>query len=466
MSVTEVFVELPGGETVQAGRIHFQVNPGQYKPTINFEYSSGYLGTASAYALSPDLPLHAGYQSAPMQRSTFMALADVQPDSWGRRLLQSESRRAARDAGLRWEPPTDLDLLLLIPDLTRQGALRFTAESGGAFVSDVNARVPSFVDLEDLVAAAERFERGEFDSDDGSIRRLIQVGTAQGGARPKAIVRDDDGRLAIAKLPHPEDRWDVMRWEAVALQLAADAGIATPPFELHPLSEHRAVLTVRRFDRTVTGGRIGYLSAKGLMLADDGAPVDYTMLVDHVTENSVSPTSDAEQLFRRVALSLLISNVDDHMRNHGLLRVTSGWRLSPVFDVNPFPMTTDVDSTPVSADDDPYGRDIRLLIDNSEHFRLSRERGAHVVGEVERASAGWADVAAQFGIAAASIERMSGAFEHENRSRSRDLVAGLPRAPVENARQGASDSGTGWVPPHIRNGKPVKGYFRGAGRSR
>ncbi|MFC4244021.1 type II toxin-antitoxin system HipA family toxin [Gryllotalpicola reticulitermitis] len=466
MTDTSVFVELPGGETVLAGWIHFQINPGEYKPTINFEYAQDYLGAPGAYAFSPDLPLNAGYQSAPMQRETFMALADVQPDSWGRRLLQSESRRAAREAGIRWEPPTGLDLLLAVPDITRQGALRFKADPSGPFVSEVNTRVPSVVDLEDLVAAAERFERGDYDLDDTSIRQLVQVGTTQGGARPKAIVEDDEGRLAIAKLPHPEDRWDVMRWEAVALQLAADSGIETPPFKLHSLSDFRAVLTVTRFDRTPTGGRIGYLSAKGLMLADDGAPVDYTLLADHLTEISASPTHDAEQLFRRVALSLLVSNVDDHMRNHGLLRGAAGWRISPVFDVNPFPMETGVDSTPVSPEDDPYSRDLRLLIENCGHFRLTTARAARIIREVELASAEWAHVAGRFGVEHDSIARMARAFENENRDRARAIADQLPGSAADSDERTPAGSSSRWVPAHIRNGKPVKGYLRGTGQAR
>src|SRR6476469_2364895 len=125
MSDTLVFVELPDGRDVHAGWIRYEVNARQYKPSINFEYSAGFLADPNGYPLSPDLPLHAGFIAAPMSRSVFMAFADTQPDAWGRKLIQADSRRIAKEEGRRWSPPSELDLLLRVPDRTRQGAIRF-----------------------------------------------------------------------------------------------------------------------------------------------------------------------------------------------------------------------------------------------------------------------------------------------------------------------------------------------------
>lgn len=464
MTETVVFVEVPDGRTVHAGWIHYEPNAGQYKPSINFEYAGDFLADPGAYPLSPDLPLHSGFIPAPMSRDVFMAFADVQPDMWGRRLMHADFRRLAREEGRRWAPPSELDMLLHVPDQTRQGALRFRETAAGPFLGVSRASLPTLVDLDKLVAAADQFESGRYDADDDAIRMLIQVGTTQGGARPKATVVDSSGQLAIAKLPHPDDRWDVLAWEAVALEMAVTAGIRAPRFELRQLSERRSVLVTERFDRTGDGHRVGYLSAKALVLADYGTPVDYTILATHLGESSSRPAADTEELFRRVALTLLVNNVDDHMKNHGVTRDQSGWRLSPVFDVNPFPVDTPVDSTPVAPNDDPYDRDIRLLLDAADQFRLSPDRGAEIVQEITAAADDWAVVAKGYGVDADCVDFFATAFENPNRDRAATMTAPTPArtidlsgtAPQQHTRRGGQE----WVPPHIRNGKPVAGYWR------
>lgn len=142
---------------------------------------------------------------------------------------------------------------------------------------------------------------------------------------------DTEGLLAIAKFPSPQtDEWDVIRWEAVALTLAANAGITVPAYELHVI-EKRPVLIVRRFDRDTTR-RIGYVSAMTMLQAEDGEQASYLEIAQVLEERSPDAGSDLRELWRRIVFTILISNTDDHLRNHGFLRKsTAGWSLSPAF---------------------------------------------------------------------------------------------------------------------------------------
>lgn len=461
MTDTAVFVELPDGRTVQAGWVRHSTTPGRRLPSINFEYEPSYLSDAGAYPLSPDLPLVQGFMAGPLNRPVFAALSDAQPDAWGRKLLQADNRRQPRGPGTRWQPLTEVEFLLRVPDETRQGALRFADRPGTPYLAPARQEIPSLVDLDELVVAAEQFERGE--DIDGALRVLLPAGTTQGGARPKTTVLDSAGHLALAKLPHPDDRWDVQAWEAATLDLSRRAGITVPAFELRRISEQKSVLVIRRFDRKPDGGRVGYLSLKNLLLADADDTIDYASLAPELAAHSGRPAADAEELYRRVALTLLVNNVDDHRKNHGVLRTARGWNLSPAFDVNPHPFTSNVNSTPVNAYDDEYDRDIRLLAASHADFRLNSERATAIVHEVEAATSEWADVALEHGIARDSMTLMAKAFENVNRDRARDLT--LPDQPLtidlsDGQARAARPTGSVWVKPHIADGQPVAGYWR------
>jgi len=429
---------------------------------MNFEYTAEYLADRGAYPLSPDLPLDRGFQAARMNRPIFAALSDAQPDAWGRKLLQADNRRQARQTGVGWRPLTEIDFLLRVPDETRQGALRFSDRPGDPFLAPTRVEIPALVDLNALVVAAEHFESGE--NIDEALRVLLPAGTTQGGARPKTTVYDSAGRLAIAKLPHPDDRWDVLGWEAATLEMSRRAGIDVPAFELRRISAQKSVLVVRRFDRRPAGGRAGYLSVKNLLLAVDGDPIDYTSLVNELTAHSTQPSVDAEELFRRVALTLLVNNVDDHMKNHGVLRAATGWDLSPAFDINPHPYTRTVDSTPVSPDDDEFNRDIRLLAANHSDFRINSARAAGIIREVEAATSDWMDVALKFGIDAESRGQMAKAFEGDNRGRARDIQQAAEPVTIDlsvaETAASARPVGAVWVKAHFAGGKRVDGYWR------
>lgn len=424
-----VDVQLPSGSVVPAGTIEDIGGRGRGRGggragTVSFSYAPDYLVSPSAYPLAPSLPLTPGTFSPSGSRAMLSGLADSQPDLWGRRLIDASRRRRAHRAGAIPSRASEVEILAAVPDATRQGALRFRLiedAAAGHVAAAPLSRTPTLMELDTLIAAAQAFEHGEEISDDTA--ELLAAGTSAGGARPKTNVLREDGSIALAKLPRDEDFGDAMAWEATALHLSRDAGITVPTFELIRVGD-RSVLVLDRFDRTQetsgAGQRIGYLSADGLLDKSPGELRTYVDLAEVVGRES-RIAGDTAELFRRAAVSLLINNVDDHMRNHGMLRSKSGWQLSPAFDINPFYRHGAVESTPISDVDDPARRDIRNLVDAADAFRLTRAQGIELLREVERATSRWREVGAGYGLTSEGLGAMAHAFEGQNRERVREL---------------------------------------------
>ncbi len=319
----DVIVQL-GSEDALAGRMWSHRRHGTESAT--FAYAPEYLAHPDAYEIDPLLPLVAGQQQTPAGRPSFGAFGDCAPDRWGRRLIARAEHRRAREHGEAERSLGEIDLLLGVRDDLRQGALRM--RRGDTYLAPSDRGVPALLQLGRLRAAADRLERDA--ADDADLDALLHGGSSLGGARPKAHVIDR-GRLAIAKLPSPSDEWDVMRWERVAHPLAHAAGVRVPRSALHEL-DRKAVLVVERFDRS-GAQRIGYVSAMTMLEATDGDRGSYLDIADVIERHSPIAGADLAELWRRIAFSILISNTDDHLRNHGFLRTSSaGWTLSPAFD--------------------------------------------------------------------------------------------------------------------------------------
>ena len=396
------------------------------RETGTFEYDRSWLARPERFFLEPALTLGPGPFHTTADRALFGAIGDSAPDRWGRALMRrAERRRAERDHATP-RTLTEVDYLLMVDDEARQGALRFTEKEGDPFLAEYAPnRIPPLVDLPRLLSAAEHVmndadpARRPFVSvardqtTDDDLRLLLAPGSSLGGARPKASVRDRDGRLAIAKFPNPGDEIDVVRWEVVALTLAAKAGIAAPVWRLENAAG-KSVLLLRRFDR-VPGARIPFLSAMSMLGAKDNEPRSYLEFVDILRQHGGAARDDMRELWRRIVFSVLISNTDDHLRNHGFLWTgPAGWRLSPVYDLNPVPVDIKPRILATAIDLDSGTASLELALDVAGYFELSPAEARKIAAQVGQAVAGWRRAAKKAGAGGAEIDRMASAFEHHD----------------------------------------------------
>ena len=326
-------------------------------------------------------------------------------------MRHAERRRAERE---RQAPRTvrEIDYLLRVDDESRQGALRFAEREGGPFLAEHGpTRIPPLIELARLLSAAEHV-LSDTDSDE-DLRLLLAPGSSLGGARPKASVRDRDGHLAIAKFPNKADEVNTVLWEAVALTLAAKAGIPVPAWRLETVAD-KPVLLLRRFDRERTT-RLPFLSAMSMLDAKDNEPRSYLEFVDVLRQHGAAPKEDMHSVWRRIVFSILISNTDDHLRNHGFLWAgPAGWRLSPAYDLNPVP--TDLKARVLTTAIDLYDgtASLKLALEVAGYFDLAPDPAQQIAGQAGRAVSAWRTVAAKLGLAATEIDRMASAFEHED----------------------------------------------------
>jgi serine/threonine-protein kinase HipA len=398
------------GTPLLVGRLWARVR--KQKESAGFEYDPTWLTHAERFSLEPALTLGPGQFHAPADKPLFGAIGDSAPDRWGRALMRRAERRRAEKAGETPRTLMDLDFLLMVDDEARQGALRFAREEGGPFLAEhPESRIPPLIELAKLLSAAQHVV-SDSDSDE-ELRLLLAPGSSLGGARPKASVRDRDGGLAIAKFPHKDDEINGVLWEAVALSLATKAGIAVPAWRIERVAE-KPVLLLRRFDR-VDGVRVPFLSAMSMLGASEREGRSYLEFVDSLRQYGASPTEDMRMLWRRIVFSVLISNTDDHLRNHGFLYAgPDGWRLAPAYDLNPVP--TDIKprvlSTAIDLDDGSASLELALSV--ADYFGLDQAEARQIAGEVGRAVARWRDAAASHGLTRSEVDRTESAFEHED----------------------------------------------------
>ena len=379
--------------------------------TVTFEYAEAWLANESRFSIDPGLKLGRGIFPPAQRQAIFGAVGDSAPDTWGRRLMQRAERRGAEREGRPVRTLSEANYLLGVSDATRPGALRFRWTGEAEFQAPARAGVPSLIELGRLLQVTERILRDEETDED--LQMIFAPGSCLGGARPKASVVDQHGRLYIAKFPRENDDYSVETWEAVALRLAAKAGIATPTHELVQVAG-KPVLLSRRFDRAEER-RIPFLSAMSMLGAADGDHGSYPELVDALTEHGARAREDAEQLYRRMAFNVLVSNVDDHLRNHGFLwEGRSGWTLSPAYDLNPTPtdLKPRILTTNVNLDDGTCS--LSLVENAAEYFGLSPAQARATLKATAEAVRGWRGVAEGAGATAAEIRRMSSAFDHED----------------------------------------------------
>ncbi len=404
-----VYVDLLGTPRL-VGRLWARVRKDRESAT--FEYDKGWLAHAERFSLEPALKLGPGPFHTASDKPLFGAIGDSAPDRWGRVLMRRAERRRADREGRAPRTVREIDYLLLVDDEARLGALRFAEREGGPFLADQNLhKIPPLIELPQLLSAAEH-TLDDKDTDE-DLRLLLAPGSSLGGARPKASVHDRDGHLVIAKFPNKSDEVNTVVWEAVALSLAKRAGIPVPPWRLESIVD-KPVLLLRRFDRAGSA-RIPFLSAMSMLDARDNEARSYLEFVDVLRQHGAAPKQDMHALWRRIIFSILISNTDDHLRNHGFLWAgPAGWRLSPAYDLNPIPtdirprvLTTAIDLNDGTAS-------LKLAYDVASYFELKPAEARAIAGEVGRSVASWRKEAAKAGLSNSEIERMASAFEHDD----------------------------------------------------
>lgn len=412
MADIEVHIDLEG-RTRRVGLA--RTNRVRGAETVLFEYASTWLADPDRFSLEPALALTRGTFAPPAGLATFGSIGDSAPDTWGRRLMQRAERRLAERERRTVRTLLESDYLLGVTDETRLGALRFRQVGEDAFQAPTRFGVPALIELGRLLQITERLLRNE--ETDEELQLIFAPGSSLGGARPKASVIDRHGHLSIAKFPKETDEYSMETWEAVALQLAAQAGIATPSHALVRVAG-KAVLLSRRFDRAGTV-RIPFLSAMAMLGARDGERSSYPEMVDTLTRHGAQARSDAHALYRRVAFNVLISNVDDHLRNHGFLWLDkTGWSLAPAYDLNPVPTDLKARVLTTNIDLEEGTCSIDLLESATGFFGLSLAEARAIIKEVASVTATWCTTAKKAGARAAEISRMASAFEHDDLHRA------------------------------------------------
>lgn len=390
------------------------------RESASFAYDPSWLYRDDAYAIDPALPLGDGVQHTHGNRPLFGAFTDCAPDRWGRTLMARAEVQRARQEGATPRKLQEVDYLLRVNDFARQGALRLARPEnpGITFESAATDRpIPPLVELNRLLTAASHLEAKTDTA--AELQALLDPGSSLGGARPKASVIDDDGGLSIAKFPSNQDDYNKVRWEAVALTLAENAGLAVPQWRVENVAG-KDVLLMGRFDRQGKA-RIPYQSAMTMLEATDNEQRSYLEIADALSQWGATPDRDKAALWRRIAFNVLISNTDDHLRNHGFLHTTgigsrngqaAGWRLSPAFDMNPVPADQGQRVLRTAIDIENSEASLELALEQADYFGLTADQAVAIASEVGRATAQWQEVATRLGLTSPECRRMESAFEH------------------------------------------------------
>lgn len=387
------------GATHLAGRLH----TAERSSAVTFEYAREWLARDDSFPLDPTgLPLG----PSPIHRAAlFGAMQDCGPDRWGRILIE----RAVRKQVLDRKPYREIDYGLALDDAARIGALRFRATPDGPFLAATAGKLPPIVSLAALLRAADAIHRENETAADLSF--LLGAGSPLGGARPKSAVTLNDGRLAMAKFPQPDDVRDIAAGEVLALHLAQQAGINVAESQLISVGG-RSISVITRFDRE-DGRRLPFLSANSLLGLPLGEAGAYTILADGIRQFGDDVSGDLRELWRRLVFSLLASNYDDHLRNHGfIMRKPGKWSLSPAYDLNPVPEIERAQVPKTSISEDHADSSIEAALDAAPRFGLKPAAAKAIVREVHVVVADWRKTAQKLRIPARTLGAYASAFEH------------------------------------------------------
>lgn len=407
--VIYVYADFAPYENELVGRINVTQSRG--KEFYSFEYEDSWLDYQQM-TLDPDLQLYKGRHYLNDDKNIFGVFADSCPDRWGRRLMNRRAEICAKELQEKPKKLMESDYLLGVYDEARMGGLRFKLDKDGEYLSnDKDFATPPWTSLRELEQASLAFEKEDNVLDDKWLKQLIAPGSSLGGARPKASVMAPDGSLWIAKFPSKHDDIDSGAWEMVVHELAQLCGLNVPEAKVERFSKLGTTFLVKRFDRNGTE-RIHFSSAMTMLGKTDGANASdgssYLEIVSFLKANGSKPKEDLEELWKRIVFSMAVSNTDDHFRNHGFILEKSGWKLSPLYDVNP-----DIYGNYLSlnVNSEESDLDFELAIRTSAYYGLDEKKAKEIVNEIaENVRYNWKIIAQKYGINRSEIERMRPAF--------------------------------------------------------
>ena len=403
-----VYADWELGAPVLMGRL-YAMNSGR-KEVFSFEYDNEWLKSGdNISAFDSDLKLFRGRQYAPTDKVNFGLFSDSCPDRFGRKLMNRREALVAKREARRPRSLTESDYLLGVCDDARMGALRFSLEENGAFLSDEKElATPPWTTLRTLENASIALEDNENEDREKWLKILLAPGSSLGGARPKASVMAPDGSLWIAKFPSKNDEWDCGAWEMVVHDLAMMCKLKVPEAKLEKFSANGSTFLVKRFDR-IRQQRIHFSSAMTLLGKKDGDDTaSYLDLVSFIKADGCEPKEDLVELFRRVVFSIAVSNSDDHLRNHGFLLGQNGWQISPAFDVNP-----NIYGNAMSLNINEYDNtmDFELAEATAQYYGISSEHASRIIlSTKETVADNWRKIAERYQLSRSAIMNMEPAF--------------------------------------------------------
>lgn len=381
------------------------------KEVFSFEYDQEWLDAGHARALDPALRLDPGPQFVAAGRENFGVFLDSSPDRWGRVLMKRREAQIAREEGRKEQRLFELDYLLGVYDGHRMGALRYRVDGGPYLDDQAELASPPWTSLRELEEASLQLEQdgAERNPSYGKwLRMLIAPGRSLGGARPKASVLDERGALWIAKFPSERDADDVGAWEHVVSALASRAGVEMAEARCRRFGSLHHTFLTKRFDRTTDGQRVHFASAMTLLERSDGeSGASYLDLVEIILQQGAHPERDLEQLWRRIVLFICVSNVDDHLRNHGFLLEKGGWSLAPAYDINPVAVG---DGLTLNISETDNAQDLSVARDVAKYFRIGATRAGAIIDEIVGVVRDWRKEAKAAGLSRADQDRMAPAF--------------------------------------------------------
>lgn len=384
------------------------------RKAFSFEYDKQWLKTNAQRLIDPDIQFYSG-QQFPNNKENFGVFLDSMPDTWGRTLMKRREAQLAKANGTKAKTLYDIDFLLGVYDATRMGAFRFKLDPDGDFLdNDTEKLTPPWSTVRELQQAVVHYENDEENEAINKwLKLLIAPGSSLGGARPKANILDENNELWIAKFPSKNDTIDKAAWEFLTYRLALNAGVEMAECQLEKVNGQYHTFFTKRFDRVGTD-RIHFSSAMTMTGNNEDTikdnPASYLDIVEFIQDNGYHVDDNLAQLWRRIVFNIAVSNTDDHLRNHGFILSSEGWKLSPAYDLNP---SIDKDGLALNIDMHNNALDFDLANSVGEYFRLNDSQMKNIIAEVLTAVKGWESIAKEIGISRAEQELMKSAFRND-----------------------------------------------------